>query len=243
MLDEAAAAGVNELIQVSTDVDTARWSLQLVEQAHPHVSIYPSAGLYPTRAKGDWPAALQEIQALLDTRKFCAVGECGLDRFHDVSYFDQQLLMFDAQLRIAIEKDLPLIVHCRQAAEQVLEAVSHYRGESRLRGVWHCFDGTLAEAEAMIELGFYISFSGIVTFKTNDALREVAAALPRDKVLAETDSPYLTPVPIRGRPNQPAHVCHIGQVLAGVWNLEQEAAWNILVDNTRRLFSLKKPSP
>jgi len=237
ILARAADAGLSALIQVATDVETAHWSLELKKRHRVSPELYTTAGLYPTRAAGDWRGQIAPLREILEQGEVVALGEAGLDFYRDTSYNDEQCAMLRSQVEMALEFKLPLILHCRKASEQLIALLSDYRSVE-LRGVWHCFDGTLSEAISMIEMGFYISLSGLVSFKNTRALQQTSRELPRERVMIETDSPYLSPVPLRGRPNEPAHVVHVRNFLSELWDVDPGELDALFSDNTRILFGL-----
>ena len=173
-----------------------------------------------------------------------AIGEIGLDFSHDptASVKAAQIALFEAQLALAAELDLPCSIHSRDAETETLASLARHASPARRRtarvGVVHCFSGGAAFAAALVELGLCIGLSGILTFRNADPLRAVAADLPRDRILVETDCPYLTPVPMRGRPNEPAMLPHTVRRLATVLGLDEDAAAALTTENARRLFGL-----
>lgn len=202
---EARAAGVERLVNVGTDVATSRAA---VEAARALDGVWATAGVHPHDAKG----GLDGLEALLAEPEIVAVGECGLDFHYDHSPRDVQREVFAAQIRLAHAHRLPLVVHTREAWEETFAVL---REEGVPEGtVIHCFTGGPDEARRALDLGAHLSFSGIVTFKGAPEVRAAAALCPLDRLLVETDSPYLAPVPHRGRPNRPAHVPLVGAAVA-----------------------------
>ncbi len=196
-------------------------------------------GIHPHQA-GQWAgrtdAALDTVRAALAERPAArAVGETGLDFHYDFAPRDVQEALFAAQVALALERDLPVVVHAREADDAAL-AVLREAGQGRVRGVMHCFTGDLAFARRALDLGLHISLAGIVTFPKADALREVARFVPADRLLAETDSPYLAPVPHRGNRNEPAWVTTVVARLADARGLAAPELTAQMTDNYRRLF-------
>jgi TatD DNase family protein len=179
-----------------------------------------SVGVHPHRAAACGTADEVErlVRQVVADSGACAIGEVGLDYHYDFAPRDVQQAIFGRQVELACALDLPLVIHTREADADTL-AVLRAAGGGRARGVLHCFTGDAALATEALAIGFHVSFSGIVTFPRADALREVAAALPHDRVLIETDSPYLAPVPFRGRRNEPAWVGRVAETLAQVWGM------------------------
>jgi TatD DNase family protein len=180
-------------------------------------SVRFAIGVHPMRAdtyRGDPQGAVRAIEkALAAVPEACALGEMGLDYHYDFAKPPLQQSVFAAQVKLARVRRLPVIVHTREADEDTIRILRD-SGKGELRGVFHCFTGNAALASAALELGFHVSFSGIVSFPKSDALRAVAAAVPADRLLIETDSPYLAPVPHRGKRNEPALVVHVAEALA-----------------------------
>lgn len=182
-----------------------------------------SVGVHPHRAAecGPVDAVEQLVRDAMAASGACAVGEVGLDYHYDFAPRDVQRAVFERQVELATTLDVPVIVHTREADADTIDVLRR-TGQGKVRGVFHCFTGDAALARAALDLGFYVSFSGIVTFPRAQALRDVAAHLPRDRVLIETDSPYLAPVPHRGKRNEPAYVAYVAATLASVWQLPVE---------------------
>ncbi len=195
-------------------------------------------GIHPNEAadasEGDWGA----IAALCREPKVVALGETGLDRYWDRVPFPVQQDFFDRHLRLSFETGLPAVIHSRDCQRDIIEQLaSHHRP---IRGVQHSFTGSLEESEKLLALGLYISFAGMITFanKDLDPLREVAARIPLDRLLVETDSPYLSPHPFRGKRNEPARVAVTAQVVASLRGMPLEALAEATSANARRLFGL-----
>jgi len=230
------------VVQVATDVETARWGLELSERHRSSVRVHPTAGLYPSRAALEWQAMTKELRQLLETNKFVAVGEVGIDLYHDKSYLERQVEMLKVQLELALEFSLPLIFHIRDSFDEVYSIIEPFSKESHFSGVWHCFEGTLEQAQTMVSIGLYISFSGIVTFPRNEALRAVAKQIPLQSILIETDSPYLSPHPMRNERNEPYKVKWVLDCIAKERNCSSKDLECATESNTRRLFQLEDPS-
>jgi hydrolase, TatD family len=208
IVDRARAAGVDWMVCVGTDLATSRAAVAL---AHHREDVVATVGLHPHDAvhlAAQWP----ELVALASDPAVVAIGEAGLDHHYEHSPGPDQADAFRAQIRLAHELDRALVIHTREAWDETF-AILDDEGLPR-RTVFHCFTGGPAEAAACFELGAYVSFSGIITFKNADDVRAAAAAAPADRVLVETDSPYLAPVPHRGQTNEPAWVPSVGAKLA-----------------------------
>jgi TatD DNase family protein len=231
MVAEALDAGVERLVTVGTD---ALRSAEAVEAAarHPGV-VWATVGLHPHEARH----GLDSVVDLLGRDGVVAVGECGLDYHYDHSPRPVQRAMFAAQIALAHERDLALVIHTREAWDDTF-AVLDAEGVPA-RTVFHCFTGGPDEARACLERGGYVSFSGIVTFRSADDVRAAAAMCPADRLLVETDSPYLAPVPYRGRPNRPALVPLVGAAVADVKGVPVEAVAEATWDNAERVYGLR----
>ncbi|MDR2816512.1 MAG: TatD family hydrolase [Proteiniphilum sp.] len=200
--------------------------------------FYPMMGLHPTGVGGgDWKRQLDTIYRELNAGDYIAVGEIGIDLYWDTSLREAQIKAFEEQLKWSIEKDLPVSIHFRNATEEVIQSIRRVGAQS-LRGVFHSFGGTKAELEAILELdNFLIGINGVVTFK-NSGLSETLKHCPTNRVVLETDSPYLAPAPYRGKRNEPARLIHIIAQLAGIWNKDEETVAQITSRNARELFKL-----
>lgn len=203
--------------------------------AEAHANVYASVGVHPDHEDCTEPT-VDTLVALADHPKVVAIGETGLDYFRLTGDLEWQRARFRTHIRAARATGKPLVIHTRSAAEDTLRIMREERaGEAG--GVMHCFTESLEVAEAAIEQGFHISFSGIVTFKNAATLREVAAAIPLDRMLIETDSPYLAPVPHRGKTNQPGFVKHVAEEIARVRGITAEAVGAATTENFFRLFA------
>jgi TatD DNase family protein len=203
--------------------------------AESHPNVYASVGVHPDHEDCSEPSVEQLVELAAHPR-VVAIGETGLDYFHLTGDLEWQRERFRTHIRAARACRKPLVIHTRSAAEDTLRLMDEERaGEAG--GVMHCFTESQAVAEAAMAMGFYISFSGIVTFKNAVALREVAAAVPLERMLIETDSPYLAPVPHRGRTNQPGYVVHVAEEIARIKGLSAEEVGEITSQNFFRLFT------
>lgn len=199
--------------------------------------FYPMMGLHPTSVTGNWEKQLDIIFREFNSRDYIAVGEIGIDLYWDTSLREVQIHAFEEQLKWSIEKDLPVSIHFRNATEEVIQSIRRV-GASSLKGVFHSFGGTKAELEAILELdNFLIGINGVVTYK-NSGLSETLRHCPSNRVVLETDSPYLAPVPYRGKRNESAYLLHVITQLAGIWNESQESVARITSRNARELFKL-----
>jgi TatD DNase family protein len=206
VLARAREQGVDRVVCVATTIAGARDALALAEQ---HDGVYASLGIHPHEAGGPDATRVGELRDLLGHPRAVAVGETGLDYFRDYAPADAQHALFDAQLRLAVETDKPVVIHTRAADDDTLARLHEHPGQV----VLHCFSSP-GLLDTALERGWYVSFAGNVTYKSAYDLRVAARAVPPDRILAETDSPYLSPQPVRGTRNEPANVRHTVAVLA-----------------------------
>jgi len=223
---------VSHALCISVELERFPDILALAES---HPNVYASVGVHPDHEDCSEPS-VEQLVALADHPKVVAIGETGLDYFRLTGDLEWQRERFRTHIRAARACRKPLVIHTRSAAEDTLRIMDEERaGEAG--GVMHCFTESQAVAEAAMAMGFYISFSGIVTFKNAVALREVAAAVPLERMLIETDSPYLAPVPHRGRTNQPGYVMHVAEEIARIKGVSAEEVGEITSQNFFRLFT------
>ncbi|MFI5267960.1 MAG: TatD family hydrolase, partial [Chloroflexota bacterium] len=197
--------------------------------------LFATAGLHPHDAKDFTPALMDEIRRLARDGKLVAIGECGLDFYRNLSPPEAQREAFVAQIELAKETGLPLVIHDRDAHESVVELLASHGARG---GVMHCFSGDWELAKRCLDLGFYISIAGPVTYPKNEVLRDVAARVPADRIVVETDCPYLTPAPFRGKRNEPALVRLVAEEVARVRGVSDEEAFELTSRNARELFGL-----
>jgi TatD DNase family protein len=228
----ARAAGVTTMINVGCDAATTE---QAIAVAAAHDGIFATAGLHPHEARH----GVESIVSYLDDPNIVAVGECGLDYYYDHSPRAAQREAFAAQIQLAHSRTLPLVIHARDAWADTFDILDAEGVPERT--IFHCFTGGPDEARKCVERNAYLSFSGIVTFKTATDLHEAARQCPSDRMLAETDSPYLAPVPHRGRPNQPAYVTHVVAALAELRGESVEEVRAATVENACLAFPGIRP--
>jgi TatD DNase family protein len=226
----ARDAGVTRILTVGTDVAGSRRALELAEQ---HDEVYAILGIHPHDAGDATADDVTEIRALLAHPKAVAAGEMGLDWFRDYAPRDKQLSLFASMLEVAAETGKPAVIHTRAADSDTLAALAGFDG----RVVLHCFSSPHL-LEPALERGWYVSFAGNVTYKNAHDLRSAAYAVPAERLLAETDSPYLAPVPHRGRPNEPANVVHTVAALAHARNADAAELAAQIDENAARCFGL-----
>jgi TatD DNase family protein len=236
VLERARAAGVCNVVTIAT---TAASGVISVSLASRHLQLYATVGIQPNHvaeaAPGDWDEVLRQA----NQPRVVGVGETGLDRHWDYTPFADQEDYFARHLDLARSRKLAVVIHCREAEADVVRMLrADFDRHGPVRGVMHSFTGDLATAQACLAMGLYISFAGMVTYKNAQPLRAVAAKVPLDRLLIETDSPYLAPVPVRGQRNEPAHVVHTAACLAGVLGTSLDTIAELTTRNARELFGL-----
>lgn len=227
------AAGVGECVCVGSDLPSSRRCLAF---AQTHTGVYAAVGVHPHEAKDAPPDYLAQLEALMTQEKAVALGEIGLDYYYDLSPRDTQRRVLAEQVALAAERDWPTIYHIRDAHG---EMVDFFRAQKRLPpGLIHCFSGSVEIAREYVRMGFFISFAGPLTFKKAPHLWEAAMNVPLDRLMVETDSPYLAPEPLRGRRNEPANVVWVLRRLAELRGLPEEEMARVTTENARRFYRL-----
>ncbi|MDX6384945.1 MAG: TatD DNase family protein [Blastocatellia bacterium] len=237
VIARARDAGVDTMLNVGTGDPHSGAFAKAVDLAEKHEEIYAAVGVHPHDAKLFDDVAESRLVSLCEqSKRVIAWGEIGLDYHYDHSPRDTQREVFRRQLRLARGQNLPVVIHSREADDDTIGILREELSGYDRAGVLHCFGGSLAMAQAAISLGFYISFAGNLTFKKAENLREVAVELPLDRLLIETDCPYLTPVPFRGKRNEPARVVETARCLAGLLGKEVDEIGLATSENFARLF-------
>jgi TatD DNase family protein len=237
VLERAAAAGVGRVVTIATTAPSSAASLALARR-YPHI-LSATVGIQPNHVAEAAPDAWDQVVRLATETGVVAVGETGLDRHWDFTPFAQQEEYFARHLALARKHGLAVVIHCREAeADTVRMLRADYERHGPVRGVMHSFTGDLATAQACLAMGLCISCAGMVTYKSAQNLRDVAAAIPLDRLLVETDSPYLAPVPLRGQRNEPAFVVHTAECLAKTRGASLEELARQTSGNARNLFGL-----
>lgn len=236
VLARAAAAGVGRMITIATH--KSKWA-SYQQIAAENNNVYCSIGVHPHHVAEDGEAvSAQEIIGVVAANpKVVGIGECGLDYYYDHAPRDVQAKYFDEQITASQETGLPVILHARDADADMAAQLHRRYKEKSFTGLLHCFSSTRALAEAALEIGFYISFSGIATFKNAEEIRSVARMMPVDRMLVETDAPFLAPVPLRGKINEPSYVVHTAQLLADVKGLSLADFTAQTTQNAERIFT------
>ncbi|MCA9074928.1 MAG: TatD family hydrolase [Planctomycetaceae bacterium] len=235
VLQRAADAGVERILTIGINVATSRAAVELAEQ---YEMLSAVVGIQPNYVHDVQPGDWEVIEELVTHPQVVGIGETGLDRYWDYAPIDLQREYFDRHLDLSRRVNKPFVVHCREAEADVVEQLRRASDVGSLNGVMHSFCGDADVAEACLEMGMHISFAGMVTYKKSDALRAVAARVPHDRLLVETDAPYLSPVPLRGKRNEPANVTHTAKCVAQQTGLSLERLSAITTANARNLFLL-----
>lgn len=237
-LARAAAAGVGQVVTISTRVREFA-TYRAIAEAHP--GVFFSIGTHPMQAKEEPDVTVAEIVERSAHPRCVAIGESGLDYFYERESMAVQQELFLRHIAAARATGLPLVIHARNADDDMIAILTQEMAKGRFTAVLHCFSSTPALAEAGVALGFYVSFSGIITFRKSEELRDIARKVPAERLLVETDAPYLAPMPFRGKRNEPAYVAHTARVLAEVRGLSEPALARLTSENFRRLFSKTGP--
>ena len=235
VLDRASGAGVTRIVSVAT---TAEDSPRVVALAQADPRVFAAVGIHPNEAADAGPDDFAAVADLARAPRVVAIGETGLDRYWDRAPFPLQIEYFDRHLDLAAELGLPIVIHSRDCQADVIARLALRIGATK--GIQHSFTGTWDDAQALMELGLHISFAGMLTFenKALDPLRDVAARLPLDRILVETDSPYLSPHPFRGKRNEPAHAALVAETVAKVRGISYEDVAQATTANAVALFRL-----
>jgi len=238
MMARARKAGVETFVTIGCDLATSQAAVSLAEQ---YPSVYASIGVHPHEVKHILDGWYDEFRRLAQNKKVVAYGEIGLDYHYNHSSPEEQRARFREQIQLAHELKLPVIIHTREAQEDTIAILKEERA-SEIGGVFHCFSGDAWLATNALDLGFYLSFSGILTFQSATMLRDIAKTVPSDRLLIETDCPYLTPIPHRGTRNEPAYVSFVAHKLAELHadapDMSVETIGRITTNNAKRLFKI-----
>ncbi len=239
LLDRAQAAGLCGMVTIGTRLSAASINRRLTRHARPDLAIWCTIGTHPDHVADETVPDPDQLAAMASAPEIVGIGESGLDYFHgEPAVRPLQQDSFRAHLRAARKADLPLVIHARNADDDIaaILAEEHETG-GPFRFVLHCFSSGEALARTALSLGGYVGFSGILTFPKSEELRRIAGQVPADRLLVETDAPYLAPAPRRGKRNEPSFVAHTASVLAGLRGIEEEALGTLTTRNFRRLFS------
>ena len=234
VIKRALEAGVTRMAVIGFDAASNKRAIDLAEQ---YEFIYAVVGIHPSDAKSATEAGWDILREQLKHPKVVALGECGFDYYHDTSFNDIQRLVFEKQLEIAKETRMPIVVHMRDSVDDVYEMLKE-KGQG-LSGVIHCYSGDIEMMQRFLDLGFYIGLDGPVTFKNAHAVHEVAKAVPIDRLVIETDGPYLTPAPYRGKRNEPAYASYVARKIAELKGITYEEVCDITTENGLKMYQIK----
>jgi TatD DNase family protein len=231
VLQRARLAGVDKVLLPNINEESIARMLQVAKE-YPDM-CYPMMGLHPEDVKEDWAQVLERMEMQLDG--MIAVGEVGLDFYWDTTFRKEQIEAFERQICWAVERNLPLVIHMRKAEQELLEVMERHKSDG-LRGVFHCFGGSKETASRMLKHeGFVLGIGGVVTFK-NSRLAETLRHVPLDRIVLETDAPYLAPVPYRGKRNEPSYVAHVARFLSDIYNVSEEEVNDVTNLAVKRVF-------
>jgi len=225
---------ISRLFLPNVDAASVPLMFELLE-AYP-ANCYPMLGLHPCSVKDNWEEELAVIQPALHQHKIYAIGEIGIDLYWDKTFLAGQIQAFKLQIKWAKALKLPIVIHCRDAFDEVYQVLLDEQDEN-LRGIFHCFTGTLEQAEKIIALGFYLGIGGVITYK-NAGLDKILPQIDLKHVVLETDSPYLTPVPYRGKPNESSYLIYVAQKVADLYQIFVEEVAEITTENSKKIFGV-----
>jgi len=235
VIQRAIQGGVNRFLNIGTDLEDSRKAVAVAEK---YPEVYAAIGYHPHETKSADPADLAELEKLLRHPKVLAIGEVGLDYFHEHSPRDVQQKLLQTFLGWYREYQKPIIIHCRDAYEDMLRILRDFSNEP-YRGVMHCYSSDKVNMRKFLDLGFYIAFGGALTYKKNDVLREACAACPKDRLLLETDGPYLAPQSVRGKRNEPFYMIETAEYAAKLHGMNLDQIADITTSNARTLFGIR----
>jgi TatD DNase family protein len=234
VLQRAYDNDVKKIILPNIDSGSVKRLLDLTD-AYPHL-CFPLIGIHPTSVAADYREELEAVEYWLEKRKFYGIGEIGIDLYWDRTFLNEQQDAFRHQLRLAKSHQLPVVIHVRESFEEIYSVLKEEQ-DGTLTGIFHCFSGTESEARKIIDLGFLMGIGGVVTFNNNN-LEEVLKDIPVKNLVLETDAPYLTPVPKRGKRNESAYLVYVAQAVAKIYGLSVNELAEITSENARSLFKI-----
>lgn len=236
IIERAQNAGVDAILVPGTDIPT---SIQAIELSKQYEMIYTAVGVHPHETKEWNDDLINQIETLAKNKKVVAIGEIGLDYYYDFSPREIQLKAFRAQIELALKLDLPIIIHNRDSNDDIMQIIREY-ADTSLRAQFHCFAGSEQDAKELIGMDHFISFPGNVTFKKADNIRRILKSIPPEYLLLETDSPFMTPVPYRGKRNEPSYIPIIADTISEIHNVSLDELAKITSYNTYKLFGIGK---
>jgi TatD DNase family protein len=232
VINRAIETGIVEMVIPNIDSESIISLIQLCKK-YPN-NLFPTIGIHPCSIKENYINELKHHEQILKENKFIAIGEIGIDLYWDKTYIKEQIIALEMQINWAIEFNLPVILHCRESFSQVFNIVKKYKN---LRGVFHAFSGNSVDAKMVADIGFYIGIGGVLTFKNANLGKEIID-IPLENIVLETDSPYLTPVPFRGKRNEPAYISIIAQKLSELFNIPLQEIESTTTQNAKQLFGI-----
>ncbi len=234
VIKNAFSNNVTKILFPNIDSSTVAPLLKLTKE-YPN-NFFPMMGLHPTSVKNNYLEELKNVELWLEKEKFYAIGEIGIDLYWDKTFENQQIDAFEKQIELAIKHNLPIVIHTRNSFDKIYDIVKNYKNR-KLRGVFHCFTGNIEQAKKIISLGFKLGIGGIVTFK-NSGLDKVVQNVDLKNIILETDSPYLSPAPKRGKRNESANIIYIAEKIAQLHNVTIDKVAEITTQNAKELFNI-----
>jgi TatD DNase family protein len=234
ILERAEKEGVSRILMPAIDAETHE-AVLATEKAHPG-TCYAMMGLHPCSVKANYADELKIARDYFEKKSFKAVGEIGLDFYWDLTFKEQQYAAFHEQIGWALQYDIPVVIHSRNSLDECINVVTEHQ-KGKLRGVFHCFSGTIEQAKKIIGLGFYMGIGGVVTFK-NSGLDKVMNELDLENIVLETDTPYLAPAPFRGKRNEPSYLKYVVEKMVEIKKMSKEEIAKKTTANAERLFGL-----
>ncbi len=234
IIDRALKNGINNIVLPNVDLTTIN-EMNKVCEAYPNL-CHPTIGIHPSSIKKSYKDDLKKTEELFKTGKYIAIGEIGIDLYWDKTYKKEQIEAFHYQINLALKNNLPIIIHNRKSFNEIIEVLNNYKN-SNLKGIFHCFSGSIQQAEKIIEKGFLMGIGGVVTFK-NSKLGETIKDISLEYIVLETDAPYLAPDPKRGRRNESSYLFYIAKKIAEIKTINIEEVARKTTSNARQLFNI-----
>jgi len=234
VVNRAVGNGISKMLLPNIDIQSVDQMLSMATR-YPGI-CYPMTGLHPTSVKKDYLFQLDKLENLITKHKFVAIGEIGIDLYWDKTFLKEQLISFRRQIAFASDNTLPVVIHSRESFPEVFSVLDEFKGKP-VKGVFHAFTGSIKDAERALEMGFKLGIGGIVTFK-NSGLDKIVREIGPENLILETDSPYLAPVPYRGKRNESSYICIINKKLADIFGITEEEIASITYSNSVSLFNL-----
>ena len=235
---------IDDVIQRALSVGVEKFYLPSIsskynESMHDLESKFPDRvfcmiGLHPCYVDNKFEQEIEFVKERIKLHKYRAIGEIGIDLFHEKKYFNQQIIAFEEQIKLALEYDLPIVIHSRESFDEIFEVLKKYKSD-KLRGIFHCFTGNEDQARKIIDLNFFLGIGGVVTFK-NGKISDFLSSIPLNRIVLETDSPYLAPAPFRGKRNESSYLSIIASKLSEIYNLDVSEISRITQQNSNEIF-------